>query len=61
MEYKVVKSSSNDHRRAISKLEEEVQKLLAVGWKIQGGISISTHMGNMRTSIIVLAQAMIKE
>lgn len=61
MEYKVVNSVSTDYGRAISKLEEEVKELLIAGWKIQGGISISTHMGNLGTSIIVLAQAMIKD
>ena len=55
MQYKIVQTSANLMTFATSKLQEEVEKHLKEGWKLQGGVSISCTDYKA-----IAAQAMIK-
>ena len=43
------------------KMEKEVNDLLEQGWKLQGGIAVSTHPFTRFSNVIYGFQAMIKE
>ena len=57
MEYKVVFFVRNSEVEAITALERQVTRLLATGWKTQGGVSVTQDSSNFYH----VYQAMVKE
>ncbi len=46
---------------SLNRFEDRVQKFLDAGWKLQGGISISTAFRSDEMQYYVLAQALVKD
>lgn len=62
MEYKIVTVQGGTFKNpenALSKLEEEVNQLIKLGWKPQGGVHLISLPDLLITNIAI--QAMVKE
>ncbi|MBQ8044212.1 MAG: DUF1737 domain-containing protein [Clostridia bacterium] len=61
MKYKLITVEDSFYSFAQEKLENEVNALLKEGWRLQGGVSVSTYVeGNYDTNY-VMSQAMVLE
>ena len=60
LDYKIVYAESDLEKLARNQLEDKVKELIAKGWKVQGGISLS-RSDTINFRKISFAQAMIKE
>ena len=61
MEYKVVTVKDGFLDSATYEITREVNRLLKEGWRLQGGVSISSHVEDCDDDQYCLAQALVRE
>lgn len=61
MEYKVVTANAGFLSRAMSDITYKVNELLKQGWRLQGGVAITSHVEGNYNDQYCLAQSLVRE